>query len=646
MQYEDRQKYDEEMKNFYLEQKQKFEQKDFYDKSENQMLVLYELKQIEKIKNSYLADYKLKPSQFYNSFPLINAFNIVQSNMRNLKQLFEQREDGLFGVWLWEQGLQYLIIVDDQIPCKLNGNYPQLATITSEYEWPIILEKAIGYILGFGYNSFNVIKNDTIDFYLQMITGSLIYEQEFQSFEELEKIQKDKSNILFVKYYQDSKTIASVITIPDKQQQQKLIKLIAPNQQSIFKQGKQKVDSVCYLNWEEFKQNFQTVHVLIWKDEYRVTAMSLEKPIERKTDIIEHTYFYKFKIEDNSNYWITLWQKEYIIEEGNMIIINNQNEKKHFGLIRMLLFQELKANQYRFIDGNCNFARSIYINPFLEKGEYYILCQIYFNNQKNYSLEQLQKQFNLNLTIKGIKVPLNIYPNNQYEQQQINLIKSLIKDTQSKDNIRSFNQIQQPQILVSTNKIYGFLYFYYENRGSIDIQEQIQFKELGYLIKYDSLLQQKQALVKVKQNYFQILLYTLDPKIILEQENINFQYEYTHTLINDNQIQIVESQRFQEIINDQNTKKIKCEQICIYINQHNQGIIMQYENNSEQHAQIELKFSEFINLCLVNKEDYNVNELSIKFSIQKLTKMQMFFDTIVPNKPYNYKLSFDISQIY
>lgn len=51
--------------------------------------------------------------------------------------------------------------------------------------------------------------------------------------------------------------------------------------------------------------------------------MSLEKPIERKTDIIEHTYFYKFKIEDNSNYWITLWQKEFIIEEGNIIIINN-----------------------------------------------------------------------------------------------------------------------------------------------------------------------------------------------------------------------------------------------------------------------------------------------------------------------------------
>ncbi|CAD8099773.1 unnamed protein product [Paramecium primaurelia] len=646
MQYEDRQKYDEEMKNFYLEQKQKFEQKDFYDKSENQMLVLYELKQIEKIKNSYLADYKLKPSQFYNSFPLINAFNIVQSNMRNLKQLFEQREDGLFGVWLWEQGLQYLIIVDDQIPCKLNGNYPQLATITSEYEWPIILEKAIGKILGFGYNSFNVIKNDTIDFYLQMITGSLIYEQEFQSFEELEKIQKDKSNILFVKYYQDSKTIASVITITDKQQQQKLIKLIAPNQQSIFKQGKQKEDSVCYLSWKEFKQNFQTVHVLIWKDEYRVIAMSLEKPIERKTDIIEHTYFYKFKIEDNSNYWITLWQKEFIIEEGNIIIINNQNKKNPFGLIRMLLFQELKDNQYRFIDGNCNFARSININPILEKGEYYILCQSYFNNQKNYSLEQLQKQFNLNLTIKGVKVPLNIYPNNQYEQQQINLIKSLIKDTLSKDNIRSFNQIQQPQIQVSTNKIYGFLYFYYENRGSIDIQEQIQFKELGYLIKYDSLQQQKQALVKVKQNYFQILLYTLDPKIILEQENISFQYEYTHTLINDNQIQIVESQRFQEIINDQNTKKVECEQICIYINQHNQGIIIQYENNSEQNAQIELKFSEFINLCLFNNVDYNVNELSIKFSIQKLTKMQMFFDTIEPNKPYNYKLSFDISQIY
>lgn len=47
--------------------------------------------------------------------------------------------------------------------------------------------------------------------------------------------------------------------------------------------------------------------MLIWKDEYRVTTVSLNKIIERKTDIVENTYFHKVNIDETNNYQLILW---------------------------------------------------------------------------------------------------------------------------------------------------------------------------------------------------------------------------------------------------------------------------------------------------------------------------------------------------
>ncbi|CAK62718.1 unnamed protein product (macronuclear) [Paramecium tetraurelia] len=654
MHYQNREAYTNQMDNLSQVGIKDFEQKDFYEKCDNKMLVLHELKQFEKIQKSYNADPKLKASDFYSSFTFLNAVIVVQQNMGNLKKIFESNDE-LYGVWLWKQGLEKLVIVDDQIPCKLSGNYPHLATIISEYQWPIILEKAIGKMLGLGYNSFKALKNDSIEFYLQvfflkltnqMITGQLIHEQEFQSFEDLEKKLKDKSNILFVKYQQDSKSIASVITThpSDGQDQLKLIKLIAPNSESVYFQGRQKDDSVCYLSWEEFKTNFQSVHVLQWKDDYIMTAISLENPIERKTDIIEHTYSYKFKIENQGNYQCTLWQKDFVIED-NEIIIRSQNNKKQIGLLRVLLFQELESNQYKFIDGQCDFQCDISINALLEKGEYLILCQAYFNNFGNDSQEPLQKYFDLNFSIKGEIANSKIYPDDQFEQKKINLIKSLIQHTLAKDKKRSIISSHQQQINVYTNQIYGFLYFYYENRGTIDIQEQIEFKEQGYLIRYDSLKKENQVLVEVKQNCFQILLYTLDPEIINKSENTNFQYQYTHALVGQCKHQIGQWKIHDQIRADQYTQKIVCDQFIAYINQNHSGITMQFQNNHEQDVSLELQFTELKNLRLAENPQCQIDGSSIYIQLQKKTEMQIYFQTNEPQQYYGHKITLEITKL-
>ncbi|CAD8208728.1 unnamed protein product [Paramecium octaurelia] len=645
MHYQKRDTYEKEMNNFNLVKKQDFEQKDFYEKCNNNQLVLCELKQFENIQKSYRADLKLKESDYYSSFTFFNSVTILQQNMSNLNQIFEQRDDDLYSVWLWEQGLEKLVIVDDQIPCKLSGNYPHLATIVSEYQWPLILEKAIGKMLGFQYNSFKALKNDSIEFYLQMITGQLIYEQQFQSFEDLKRKMKDKSNILFVKYQQDSKTIASVIAIPtsEGQDQLKLIKLIAPNSESIYFQGRQKVDSLCYLSWEEFNKNFQSVHVLTWKDDYRVTAISLENPIKRTTDIIEHTYCYKFTIENQGDYQCTLWQKDFVIEE-NEIIIRSQNEKKQIGLLRMLLFQKLESNQYQFIDGCCDFQCNISINPFLEKGEYLILCQAYFNNFEKDSQNPQQQCFDLNFSIKGVIAPPNIYPDDQFEQQKINLIKTLIQHTLSQGKKRSVISNHQQQTSVITNQIYGFLYFYYENRGKIDIQEQIEFKELGYLIRYDSLKKENQVLVEVNKNCFQILLFTLDPEIIKKSGNTSFQYKYSHAIADSCKLQIEKQNILFQIKADEKTRKIECDKIIAYVTPHHSGIIIQVENNNlEQDAQVELKFTELTNLTIEESSQFKVVGSSIHFSIQKKTEEQLYFDIAVPEQYYGCKVDMEIT---
>ncbi|CAD8118506.1 unnamed protein product [Paramecium sonneborni] len=538
MQYQNRTKFEQETQIFYTVNKKKFDDGRFDQENENRNLVLYELAQLENIQKSYLQDLEIKDSSFFKSFALINAIFIVQQNMSNLKQNFEQREDRLFGVWLWQQGEQHLVIVDDQIPCIFRGNYPELATIISKYEWPIILQKAIGKFLGYGYNSFNSLKNETVDFFIQMITGSIIIEQEFQSIEELEKISRDKQVILFVKYTQNSQIIASIIEFTQiyMEGEQRLIRLIAPNQQSVFAQGRSKDYRSCYLNWQEFKQNFQTVHQLIWKDDYRVTPVQLKNPSERsfgsnentlqnQYGFIEHTYLYKFKLDDDdNNYQITIWQKDYIINEGKIEILNNYSSQK-LGLIRILLFQEFQPNQYKFIDGNCNFLSYISINQKLKKGDYFILCQGYFN--------QLQQR-DLTLTIKGLQVPQSIIPDQQQDSKLIKLITTMIMNHTSLENTRS---IQEPQIQVTTNKAYGFLYFYYKNKGTIEIYEQVNFQQLGFFIEYNSLTQQQQFQIKVQQNHFQIQLYTLDPRIIIQQENLSFKYCYTYNNLDKQQQQ-------------------------------------------------------------------------------------------------------------
>ncbi|CAD8098069.1 unnamed protein product [Paramecium primaurelia] len=646
MQYSDRKNYDNALEYFQQANKKDFELKDINDISN---LVLSEFQQLN-IMKSYLPDYNLKASDFNCSFLLVNVFNIVQQKMRNLKQLFEQREDGLYGVWLWKQGEQYLIIVDDQIPCKLCGNNSQLATVISKYEWPIIMEKAIGKILGLEYNSLNLIQNDSIEYYLQMITGSEIQEQEIQSIEELQKKVRDQQQIYYVKYTQDSKTIASVIAINNEQENQKLVKLIAPNQQSVFLKGRQKHESSCYLTWDEFKQHFQTVYVLIWKDEYRVTPVTLKNPIERKFDFIEHTYCYKFIIDDNANYQITLWQNNLIINQGK-IQIKDEKLKNQLGLIRMLLFQELNQNQYQFIDGICDFQSNISINTILDKGNYCILCQGYFNNVQNYTEEQQLEQFKLNLTIKGLQVPQNIDPDNLDKQKQIKLIRSLIKKVSQKENTRSFNIIGQPQIQVITKQIYGFLYFYYENRGTIDIREKIEFIQLGHLINYESLKKKNKELIDIKQNNFKIILYTLDPKIILQQDTINFQYQYKHILIKENEqleefdqiTQNIELDEFNQIIQNQNTKKIVCDFIDAYINQYQQGITILFQNNQENSVEVDLKFKELKNLRLVQNSIITTNDKSIRFSLEKQSKVKIQFDINEHANNYHYKMDLNCS---
>ncbi|CAK64391.1 unnamed protein product (macronuclear) [Paramecium tetraurelia] len=648
MQYENRKVYENAMDQFNEADIKEFQLKDF--KNSNN-LELYSLLLLD-IQNSYYQDNNLNVSEFYNSPQLINAFNIVQYKMNNLKLLFESRDTNLFGVWLWKQGEQLLIYADDLIPCKKNGDNYQLATVISKYRWPIILEKAIGKLLGFEYESFNIIQNDSIEFYLQMMTGSEVYEQEFQSIEELQEKIKANQEIYYVKYTQDSKTIAAVISFNKNNQQENvnLIQLIAPNEQSVYKKGRQKHESSCYLTWEEFKQNFQSIFVLVWMDDYkyRVNSIILKNPIERKSDFIEHTYCYKFKISEVGNYQLTLRQNDILINNGK-IDIKDQKLKNQLGLIRMLLFQELDQTQYKFIDGICDFKNGISINSTLQKGEYCIVCQGYFNYFSNYTEKQQLEQVKLNLSMAGLNLNFNIDPDHLDEQKQIKLITSLIKVKSQQEKIRYFNTIGQPQIKVTTSQNYGFLYFYYENRGTIDIQEEIEFIQLGYLLNYQQLQKQNKDLVVVKVNNFQILLYTLNPKIILSQDPKIFEFQYKHRIINDIQQSEVINQNGQnqqqkginEIIQLQNTEVIQCDSVVAYINQHDQGMIIQFENISEKNVEVTLQFSVLENLDVVENTNFNKDGMKYQFSVQPQSIMVMLFDVIEPSNPYHYKMKLD-----
>ena len=53
--------------------------------------------------------------------------------------------------------------MDENVPCYLTGNITKIATMECEYEWPLIIEKAIVKVFGKKYDILNRLIEESIE---------------------------------------------------------------------------------------------------------------------------------------------------------------------------------------------------------------------------------------------------------------------------------------------------------------------------------------------------------------------------------------------------------------------------------------------------------------------------------------------------
>ncbi|CAD8181831.1 unnamed protein product [Paramecium octaurelia] len=544
------------------------------------------------IPNSLRACLSFEISEYYNNFALINAINVLQSEIELMRNIYEIRENP-FAIWLCDQGEWKLVIVNDQVPCVTNSDNQFEPMFKCTYLWAIIIEKAVAKLLGNSYNVFNHLVTNSIQSFVYLLTGQPITQIQINKIEELRTLVEEKNSIFYIEVNYKQRNNAYVISSLKENQ----VELQAINIQSICDAGMKLKDSKFLLSWDEFqKQPLFQVHLN--KDSH-VYTFTMKQPIERKLQFIEHTYIYNFQINKKDTYWISICQRDQNF--------NSQKQKQEikYGLIRFLLFKNHKKS-YQLISDTNDFNQNLYHKIELEKGKYTLLCQAEFYNIESLSEELKNSQKILKLQIQGMKPPQNFDQSKQNEENLRELIIAIIRQiSKTNKNIYTFQKEGFPQVQRIMDKTRGFMYIYYENHGDSDFEEYLQFNKHQNLINNETQQMETRRKVSIPPKEYKLLLYKYDPRALIKSPQICFECQVDFKI----KPSVFEYIYFKQGVLYKEIKNLK-----IFIVEHEIGVSILFVNQANNTIQVtcELKLQ---NLLIVQHKDLSLQGKIAKFQM-------------------------------
>ncbi|CAD8094599.1 unnamed protein product [Paramecium sonneborni] len=585
------------------------------------------------ITNSLLPCKSLYISQYYKNCALINAFNVLQSKIQFVKDIYE-KTDNPYAVWLCDQGEWKIIIVNDKVPCITDINNSIHSVLQCDYQWPIIIEKAVAKLLGASYNSFNHLISHSIESFVYILFGSPITKIRINNIEDLKNLLDDKTSILYVELFQNSINNAYVIKSIQDQNEKVFVELQALNQQAIHNEGIMLKESNFLLSWNIIQ--IQTISQVHLNNNYQTFTFTMQKPIERKIPFEEHTYIYTFQIDEQINedksYWISICQRDFNFSASKQLT------QIKYGLIRLLIFRNKKKG-YELISESIDFTQNLYLKIELIKGQYTLLCQAEFYNLAYLSEEIKNLQQRLKLQIQAIKPPNIFDQNNQNEEKLKQLIISMIR--QKSTNLNTLYEKDQgfPNVQKTSDKTKGFFYIYYENHGDTIFEDNIEFIHYENLIKYDTLKMDTKVKISIHPKDYLLILYKFDPRILLIQNDISFQYEINYN--NKQSLLVQKKSLFEYMLSLKDPKYNQIKNPKISIKQHPRGVVLLFSNIALFPIVVECQ------LQLQNLKIY-LNNLTlegqkIKFQLNKKAHLFVFLNIEDPAiKTFNYKMNFTV----
>ncbi|KAL4452901.1 hypothetical protein ABPG74_002466 [Tetrahymena malaccensis] len=156
--------------------------------------------------------------------------------------------------------------------------------------------------------------------------------------------------------------------------------------ESVDKQWKKKIgyqkskddEGIIFMHFDDFFQQFADLQVCMINDNYKYTSFKANQQTNKK-------YFYKIKISQSGEYFITVNQKVKNKKEQYMFAGANQTE---YSQVMMTLAQwDSKYKRYIYIDGNQDCYREVYTkkskNQIFKEGDYILCVKVNWSNQKN-----------------------------------------------------------------------------------------------------------------------------------------------------------------------------------------------------------------------------------------------------------------------
>ncbi|CAK89057.1 unnamed protein product (macronuclear) [Paramecium tetraurelia] len=546
------------------------------------------------IPNSLRACLSFQISKYYDHFALINAFNVLQSEIELMRNIYEIRENP-FAVWLCDQGEWKISIVDDQVLCLKNSDE---TLFKCTYQWAIIIEKAVAKLLGNSYNQLNRYNRLYMQFdvvYFKLLIGQPITQIQMNRIEELRTLLEQKSSIFYIEVnYKQRNNAYVILSIKENQ-----VELQAINQESICDAGVKQNDSKFLFSWNEFQQ-YPLFQVHLNKNS-QIYTFTMQQPMERKLQFIEHTYIYNFQINKKDTYWISICQRD-----QNFNSLKQQQEIK-YGLIRFLLFKNHKKS-YQLISDTNDFNQNLYHRTELEKGKYTLLCQAEFYNLELLSQELQNQQKVLKLQIQGLKPPQNFDQSEQSEGKLKELMVAIIRQT-SKANRQNIGKLQKegfPQVQMTMDNTIGFMYIYYENHGDLHFEEYLQFNIHENLINYETQQMETFRKVSIPPKEYMLLLYKFDPRTLLQSPVIRFKCQVDFK---------IKPSVFEYIYFKQDVQFIEIQNLKIFIMENKKGVLLHFVNQSNNIRKVECELK-LNNLLIVQNENLTLKDKIANFEMK------------------------------
>ncbi|CAD8085652.1 unnamed protein product [Paramecium primaurelia] len=603
-----------------------------YDK-DYQKIQFYSIYDIE-IPNSLIPCKQFGISQLYNNFALINAFNVLQSQIYLMKSIFERTEDP-FAVWLCDQGEWKIIIVNDKVPCVKNVNNKIETTFKCNLQWPIIIEKAIVKLLGDSYNLLNDLVTTSISSFIYLLIGQPISKIQMKTIQELQSQLEQKNSIFYIEVYYKQRHNAYVITSVKENN----VVLQAINQDLIYNEGVILQDSKFLLKWSQFQ--LQTIFQVHLNYGYQTYTFTMQQPMKRIQQFIEHTYIYTFKInnkqKNEATYWISICQRD-----QNM---NSSQQKKEikYGLIRLLLFKN-NNKTYQFLSESIDCNQNLFLETELSSGTYTLVCQAEYFDFESIPEELQNQQSTLKLQIQGIQITQKFDQTNQNEQKLRELIITMIRQKTTTQNLYIYKDEEFPQVQRTLERTKGFLYIYYENHGDSNFEEYLEFITHRNLIRHETQEMDTKIKVSIPPKQYMLYLYKFDPKVLLDSNSISFEYQIS--FYNKIQSEIVERPSlFDYIYSQKNLQYKEIKNPEIFIQQHGQGVLFLFQNIESNSIDVECDLT-LNNLKILYNDTITLKEKIIKFQMKPKTKQFILLEIINQRqKYYNYKMKVSVQNL-